>query len=46
MTDLDFVIPGGMVAPEVGTPAAFSGYFKNEIARWAKVSKHAGARIE
>ena len=32
--------------PVGGTAAAFSVYFENEIARWAKVSKEAGVKIE
>lgn len=32
--------------PVGGTAAEFSVYFKNEIARWAKVSKEAGVKIE
>ena len=34
------------LAPVGGTAAEFSRYFKNEIARWAKVSKEAGVKIE
>lgn len=34
------------LTPVEGTAAAFSVYFKNEIARWAKVSKEAGVKIE
>ena len=32
--------------PVGGTAAEFSAYFKNEIARWAKVSREAGVKIE
>ncbi len=34
------------LAPVGGTAAAFSDYFKNEIARRAKVTKEAGVKIE
>jgi tripartite-type tricarboxylate transporter receptor subunit TctC len=34
------------LAPVGGTAAAFSDFFKQEIARWAKVTKEAGVKIE
>lgn len=34
------------LSPVGGTAAEFSNYFKNELARWAKVSKEAGVVIE
>ena len=36
---------GGLV-PVGGTPAALGDYLKSEIARWTKVVKDAGIRIE
>jgi tripartite-type tricarboxylate transporter receptor subunit TctC len=34
------------LAPVGGTVAEFSSLFRNEVARWAKVSKEAGVKIE
>jgi tripartite-type tricarboxylate transporter receptor subunit TctC len=36
---------GGLV-PVGGTPAALGEYLKSEIARWTKVVKDAGIKIE
>ncbi|MBM3357636.1 MAG: tripartite tricarboxylate transporter substrate binding protein [Betaproteobacteria bacterium] len=34
------------LAPGSGTAAAFSDFFRQELARWARVSKEAGVKIE
>jgi len=45
-TDVRERLNGIGLEPVGGTAADFSVYFKSEIARWAKVSKEAGVKIE
>ena len=46
LPDVRAKLVGGGLDPVGGTPEAFGGFIRTEIAKWSKIARDVGARAE